>query len=24
MAGADEISMIFTAIHDEGDGLDII
>jgi hypothetical protein len=24
MAGADEVSMIFTAIHDEGDGLDII
>jgi len=24
MAGADEVSMIFTAIHDEGDWLDII
>jgi hypothetical protein len=24
IVGADEVSMIFTAIHDEGDGLDII
>jgi len=24
MAGADEVSMIFIAIHDEGDWLDII